>query len=584
MICTNCGQELPEGSRFCEYCGAPVSIELPKREVVNQPSNQQGIPGVVIGERGMRREEISTNQTAAKRPAKPLVWIILVVLIVLGCCVAVIGGGLVYLRNQGQSWQDVFPGGLEEVPGVPEVSINTPTPEEAPEEAVQPIPQVETAELPNVISSETILVVTNSGIWVVNEQTHESAQIGYDQVDAYWDVKEGLSLDKKFFAYFTGFGGASSNPRLVVLDIENQITTLQLELTGPIIQPGLEGTHGDPAFEAFGAMQFTDSLAWSPDGTRLAFVAARDGDSADIYLFNRTDNSVTRLTDETGHASALHWSPDGQLLQYVSVNTFGTGAGFDMEGLWVYDFQSKQAQLLEQLESNGEEFLAWTDNSHFLINSWDRLCESNNLRLVNTAMLFNQVIVDGCFTASAYDPEQKFGMFSVTEFNYENCSCGEPMDAGLRIFGEGIGYPIVGEIGVKKFEQLIAYGIGFIPAGNLFTVYGDEGLQYIYYKGQYGYNSLEILSEVKGLTPSPSPTGDYWAWASRGQAGLWITENNSNPVELSPLFTGAPLWSQDGQNLYFFENNRLFFSSAPQFSGGVLIAEIPGQEILGFVK
>lgn len=219
-----------------------------------------------------------------------------------------------------------------------------------------------------------------------------------------------------------------------------------------------------------------------------------------------------------------------------------------------------------------------------MISSWDRLCESNNLRLVNAAMLYNQVIVDGCFTASAYGPDQKFGMFSVTDFNYENCSCGEPMDAGLRIFGEGIGYPIVGEIGVKKFEQVVVYGIGFIPQGNLFTIYGDEGLQYIYYKGQYGYNSLEILPEVKGFLPYPSPTGEFWAWASRGQAGLWITENNSNPVELSPLFTGAPLWSQDGQNLYFFEDNRLFISSAPQFSGGVLMVEIPEQEILRIAK
>ena len=468
----------------------------------------------------------------------------MVVLIILGCCVAVIGGGLVYLRIQGQSWQDVFPGGLGELPDVPEVSINTPTSEES----AQPTPQVEPAEPQINIPSETMLVVTGSGVWVVNEQTHAAAQISDDQVDAPWELKEGLSPDKKSFAFITGFGGASLNPMLVVLDIENQIATLQLELTGPMIQPGLEGSQGDPAFEAFGAMQFTDSLAWSPDGTRLAFVAARDGDSADIYLFNRSDNSVTRLTDEAGHATALHWSPDGQLLQYVSVNTFGTGAGFDMEGLWVYDFPGKQAQLLEQLESNGEEFLAWTDNSHFLINSWDRICESNHLRFVNAAMLFNQMIVEGCFTASAYDPEQKFGMFSVTEFNYQNCSCSEPMDAGLRIFGEGVGYPIVGEIGVKKFEKVIAYGIGFIPQGHLFTVYGDEGLQTIYYDKGY---TLNILPEVKGLAPYPSPTGDYWAWASRGQAGLWITENNGNPVEVSPLFTGAPLWSQDGQNHLF---------------------------------
>lgn len=587
MICTNCGQKLPEDSRFCEYCGASVSAEIPKMGVDYQLSHQQGDPDVVPGGGSLQGEEILLNQPEAKKPAKSMVWVIVVVLVVLGCCiVAVIGGGVVYLRNQGQSWQDLLPGSSEESPGVPDGSIHTPIPQETvqltPQEAMQPTPKVETAEPQNDLPHETILVVTSSGIWVVNEQTLEAAQISYDLVDASQDLKEGLSPDKKSFAFITGFGGASVNPMLIVLDLVNQTILLKLELTGSIIQPGMGSTPGDPAFEAASAMQFIDSLAWSPDGTRLAFVAARDGDSADIYLFDRTGNSVSRLTEEAGHATALHWSPDGQHLQYVSVNTFGTGAGFDMEGLWVYDFQVKEAQILETLESNGEEFLAWVDISHFLINSWDRLCESNNLRLVNTATLYNQVIVDGCFTVAAYDPEQKFGMFSVTEFNYENCSCGEPMDAGLRIFGEGIGYPIVGDIGVKKFQQLTAYDIGFIPQGNLFTIYGDEGLQTIYYdNGKY---NLNILPEVKGLTPYPSPTGDYWAWASRGKAGLWITENNSNPVEVSPLFTGIPQWSQGGQSLYFFENNRLFLSSAPQFSGGKLVVQIPGQEILAIIK
>jgi hypothetical protein len=157
------------------------------------------------------------------------------------------------------------------------------------------------------------------------------------------------------------------------------------------------------------------------------------------------------------------------------------------------------------------------------------------------------------------------------------------------IFGEsvpvlGADGPIMGEIGRKKFEQIIAYGIRFIPQGNLFTVYGDEGLPYIYYNGPYGYINLEILPEVKGLTPYPSPTGEYWVWSSSLNTGLWITEKNSNPIELSPLFTGMPLWSQDGQTIYFFENNRLFLASAPEFSTGTLVVEIPVGEILGLVK
>jgi WD40 repeat protein len=541
----------------------------------------------------------SISQPEAKKPANPWIWIIVVVLLVLGCCItAVVGGGLIYLRNQDLAWQDVLPSGLEEPQVVPEVSINTPVPQKpeqppikqvetevpintpVPEETVQPTPQVETEEPQNELPSETILAITSSGIWVVDAQTGEAAQISHDPLDAPWDLNDGMSPDKKFFAFITGFGGASVNPMLVVLDIENQTSILQLELTGPIIQPGTMGIHGDPTFEAFGAIQSYGSFAWSPDGTRLAFVAARDGDSADVYLFNQSDNSVTRLTDEAGHAAALNWSPDGQLLQYLSIHTFGTGAGAAMEGLWVYDFQVKQAQLLENLDSNGEDFLGWTDNSHFLIASWGRMCESYNLRLVNAARLLSQVIVDGCFTGIAYDPDQKHGMFAVTDFNTENCSCGQPLDAGLMLFGEGVGYPVAGDFGYKKFELLNAYTVRFIPQGNLFLIFGDDGQPFIF---NDQLSNMDIPAEVSGFTPYASPTGDYWAWSSRAQSGLWITERNMNPVEVSRLFTGIPFWSQDGQTIYFYENNRLFSASAPQFSTATLVVEI-SEDILGLVK
>ena len=55
MICTKCGQDNAEGSRFCENCGAPVGEELPKREAVDQQPNQQVSPGVVLGGDGILR-------------------------------------------------------------------------------------------------------------------------------------------------------------------------------------------------------------------------------------------------------------------------------------------------------------------------------------------------------------------------------------------------------------------------------------------------------------------------------------------------------------------------------------------------
>ena len=100
---------------------------------------------------------------------------------------------------------------------------------------------------------------------------------------------------------------------------------------------------GEPEFEASRAMQMPQSLAWSTDGSTLAFIDRRDGESADVYLFNPVDLSVARVSEEAGHANDLHWSPNGTYLQYLSTNSFGTWGGSNMEALWVYDFRNRKA-------------------------------------------------------------------------------------------------------------------------------------------------------------------------------------------------------------------------------------------------
>ena len=177
MICTKCGQNNPEGSSFCENCGAKLFVEVPANRdgFIQQPNQQVNSFGG-----GTRVTESPMGQPEPKKTKKTWIWGIAIVLIIIACCcLASIGGGFFYLRNQGQTVQDLFSNGLEELPVIPKSSTNTPLPEET----VEIVPQTETVETQSDVLAEPFLVVTSSGIWAVNEQSNEAVQINNDTVE-----------------------------------------------------------------------------------------------------------------------------------------------------------------------------------------------------------------------------------------------------------------------------------------------------------------------------------------------------------------------------------------------------------------
>lgn len=56
---------------------------------------------------------------------------------------------------------------------------------------------------------------------------------------------------------------------------------------------------------------------WSPDNRWLAFLSAREGDSAQVWLLDRRGGEAVKITDYEGGVSELSWSPDGKRLALV---------------------------------------------------------------------------------------------------------------------------------------------------------------------------------------------------------------------------------------------------------------------------
>ena len=69
-----------------------------------------------------------------------------------------------------------------------------------------------------------------------------------------------------------------------------------------------------------------EEFSYSPDGTRIAFSAARDPDlissfSKDIYVVNVADGAVKKIVDTPGPDGDPEWSPDSRQIAYITSNS-----------------------------------------------------------------------------------------------------------------------------------------------------------------------------------------------------------------------------------------------------------------------
>jgi hypothetical protein len=435
---------------------------------------------------------------------------------------------------------------------------STPTTTPPPPSTSSPIPALQPDGRPLSANGPWLLLATAldgrtvDGLWALNADGTGLTQLVGDTIIAGPDeFGAAISPTGRHVAYITADDTLWHGLTLHLLSLPDGesevITALTSAQTEP--PPDTPGVN-DPAYAPLHAIAgLGRSLAWSPDGRRLAFVGAHEGPSADLYVYSPDDGSITRLSDEPGQAMHPYWSPDGTAILYASYTSILVGR-FAMAGVWAAAADGSGVTSLydpnDPTPSDEEQFVAWVDDGAFMVYSRDPDCGWRDLRTVDVTTGAARSLWPAYFNRMAFDHETGTVLVSVDPYTVV---CNESGTAG--IFRLTLTDPT--PVPVADFAPTT---LARAWDGMFYAVTHEAAVYRITPGGE-----VSELAAPTAFVPVISPDRAYWAWTGQTPkfvGGLWVGPIDGEPV---PAFEGAvqvAIWSPDGARLFFIGDNALY--------------------------
>lgn len=159
----------------------------------------------------------------------------------------------------------------------------------------------------------------------------------------------------------------------------------------------------------------------SPDGERVVFAAARQRSSnyfylSELYLVDRLEQKVVRLTNNNAGESDVLWAPNGKIIAYhaPSDGDHDLTNGF----LWVMNPDMREKRKLEGQNQGGISSLTWSPDSKSLLFNETRRTNSNLHRIdVATGRVTDVTNISGTLRALDFSKDRSRMVYSFSDFN-----------------------------------------------------------------------------------------------------------------------------------------------------------------------
>ena len=301
-----------------------------------------------------------------------------------------------------------------------------------------------------------------------------------------------------------------------------------------------------------------DALRWSPDGHTLAFIAALEGSSSDLYIYDSASDKIQRLTTGTFQAATPFWSPDSQwvITQEMSGLTSTNPVGWKLNDVWAVNLKSGEFRKLYTPDpgSDGEVFLGWADNQKLLFYS-HHASGPYNLRQIDMDKLKVTSLLEGDFGSMAMDTASKIIAFT----RREGASLPAGVSPGLyRMPANGQGAALV--------QAGDWANLAWAAQAGVFLASGQQGTLVVPPQG----DAQLYPDEPNGL---PSADGKWMACWGDAAASPGLRLYQPGGQKLQTLLADpvqALTWAPDASGLFAISDHRLYYFTFPDLKPVIL--------------
>jgi hypothetical protein len=304
-------------------------------------------------------------------------------------------------------------------------------------------------------------------------------------------------------------------------------------------------------------------ILWSPNGRYLAFVAALDGPSSDLYVYDTATDQIRRLTSGPNEAFLLSWSPDSRWILHVEATSYSTrtvltSAYPRAKAVWIASPDGSQVRKIHDADDEMIEVQGWLSPNVYVEQTYlDWSPYYTNIRTVD---ILNRELASifpcfGSVIGTTTDDDIALWSFGYDEdwiYRFPQYTCDDPLAEGFYALKDGNMIPLSYDPEKAHWKEPLEKFIVYVPGG--IEIWDLSG-------------QLTMAFSVGNCDPQVSPDRQWLAFWSPCGKNLQHTESillyNSQGdfVKEYDLQVDRFSWKQDSSGIYFEVGDQLWFQS-----------------------